>query len=229
MTPDPPPTPPACDAALEYLQRQLDGDAPDLPPAVEAHLEACADCRERFRAAPDLLATLSRLDAPGPPALFTERLIADVRRAGDRRRRLRRWPLAGALAAAVVLAAWLARPRPDTSAPAPAPAAPGLVQDSPRLAGPPELRRRVAEAGEAVAALTQRAAREAVGGGPLALPEVAMPAGLPDWDAALDPAARPLGDARQGLAEGFEPVATSARRAVRLFLRDLPLTDDSRD
>jgi len=43
------------------------------------------------------------------------------------------------------------------------------------------------------------------------------------WEKALDPAAAPLGEARAGLAEGFEPVATSARRAARLFLRDLPL------
>ena len=52
------------------------------------------------------------------------------------------------------------------------------------------------------------------------LPDVAVAA--PTWPD-LEPAAAPLADARQGLAEGFEPLTTSARRAARLFLRDLPL------
>src|SRR5207237_3692237 len=42
---------PACEPALEALQRRLDGDPPHLTPEVETHLTVCADCRERFRLA----------------------------------------------------------------------------------------------------------------------------------------------------------------------------------
>ena len=212
MTPAPHPTPPDCAAALAHLQRQLDGDAPDLPPAVEDHLDACPDCRERFQLAPDLLAAIPRLDSARPSPLFTERLVVALQRDEQDRQRSRRRQLAGALAAAALLAVWLNWPRP--AAPVPA-----VVQDTPRPASV-AWRRSVAEAGEAVVALTQRAAREAVGDGRIVLPE--MPVAASPWPD-LEPAAAPLADARQGLAEGFEPLTTSARRAARLFLRDLPL------
>jgi hypothetical protein len=225
MTPfAPDPTPPACAAALDLLQRQLDGDLPDLTPAVEAHLETCADCRERFQAADDLLTALAVLDGPRPTSLLTERLIVAAQRDLTRRRRLRHWQLAGALAAAVLLAVWVARPRPGVPAPAPTPAPDSLaVARTDPPAEPPELRRSFAEAGEAVVSFTRRAAREAVGDGRLVLPEVPVSTGLAAGPWA--PAAAPLADAGAGLAEGFEPVATSARRAARLFLRDLPLMD----
>jgi hypothetical protein len=214
MTPAPHPTPPACAAALAYLQRQLDGDAPDLPPAVEDHLEACADCRERCQLAPDLLAGLPRLDSPQPSPLFTERLLVALGRDECTRQRSRRRQLAGALAAAALLAVWLNWPRPEVSAPTPT-----FVQNNSRPE-PLEWRRSVTEAGEAMVGLTQRAAREAVGDGRIVLPEV--PLTTQPWPD-LEPAAAPLADARQGLAEGFEPLTTSARRAARLLLRDLPL------
>jgi hypothetical protein len=38
----------------------------------------------------------------------------------------------------------------------------------------------------------------------------------------LDPPAQSLRQAGQGVATGLEPVATSARRAFDLFLRDIP-------
>jgi hypothetical protein len=67
-------------------------------------------------------------------------------------------------------------------------------------------------------ALAQRAAREAVGEVDITLPEV--PVSAQPWQA-LELATAPLADARQGLTEGFEPMVSSARRAMRLFLREV--------
>jgi hypothetical protein len=83
----------------------------------------------------------------------------------------------------------------------------------------PDLRSNFAEAGSALAGLTRRAAAETVDNGRVLVPPVEVPLVL---DIRLEPAARPLDVARQGLSEGFEPVATSARRAVNMFWQDLP-------
>ncbi len=221
--------PPGCAAALDLLQRQLDGDGPDPTPEVEAHLHECASCRGRFLAARDLQIALALAAPVQPTPLQTDRILLAVQRDWHRQRR-RRWLRAGALAAAAVLAVWLAWPRPQVPTPAPpAPQSPDIVQQAP-APEPPPLRQSVTAAGEAMVALTRRAAQTAVGEGRLVLPPVAVP---PDLTAAakdaLDPAARPLGDAGQALANGFEPVATSARRAVTLFWRDLPPLSDVRE
>jgi hypothetical protein len=212
---------------LDFLQRRLDGGGA-MPPVVEAHLTACADCRARFRAAQVLDTALARLAPPAPPALFTERLVAGVQD-DYRRRRLWRWQTAGALAACVALAVWLSWPRPERPAPGPSvPDSPQVVQEGPRPAdAPPTLGQGLAEAGEAVVELTRRAAAEAVGEGRQLLPGVPVPSALsaPPLGPAFDLAAGPLDDARQALTDGFEPVTTSARRAARLFLRDLPLAE----
>jgi hypothetical protein len=47
---------------------------------------------------------------------------------------------------------------------------------------------------------------------------------LPNVDlTAMEPPTRPLREAGEGVSEGLEPVTTSARRAVDLFLRELPM------
>ena len=109
----------------------------------------------------------------------------------------------------------------------PDPEAPQVVREtSPPAPAPPSLRQGFAEAGEAVVALTRRAAAGAVGEGRQLLPEVPVPAALtaPPLGPAFDVAAGPLTDARQALAEGFEPVATSAPPGgPPVPARDLPL------
>ena len=83
-----------------------------------------------------------------------------------------------------------------------------------------------AKAGTAVVGLTRRTVDETVGSSVLlgSVPLNPLPAPA-DWTEAFEPAAQSLGAAREGLAEGLEPVTTSARRAARLFWRDLPLTE----
>jgi predicted anti-sigma-YlaC factor YlaD len=211
--------PTECAAALAVLHRRLDGDAVDVPPAVAAHVAGCADCRGRFAAAGRLAAALEASVLPTPPRLLTERIIAAAIADGRRRARLRHWPLAAAaLAAAVLLALGLSRPSNQQSK---------TVTPGPEIVRgqAPDLRKNLAEAGEAVASLTRRAAAEAVGAGRGLVP--AVPA--PPWPPAIEPTAQPLGDAGVALANGFEPVTTSARRAARLFLRDLPIADAKQD
>lgn len=209
---------PSCAAALAALQSFLDG-APLVPSQeVDRHLATCAECRGRFAAARRMQAVLGRSRFPEPTQLTTERLVETLI-ADRRRRQFFRWAGPFTLAASVLLAVWLlwagwpfagpsTKPAPELARPKPA----ALFRDE--LAG----------AGEAVLALAGRAARESVE--PFAVP-------LPDWDPtlvaaggvteALDPAAAALADAKQGLADGFAPVADSAKRAMNLFHRDLPL------
>ncbi|HEY1380461.1 MAG TPA: hypothetical protein VGF55_26910 [Gemmataceae bacterium] len=215
--PDLPP-PPECAAALDVLHRRLDGETVDLPPAVAAHVAACPDCRGRFAAIDRLTAALTGTQLPPVRPLLTERIVAGALADGRRRQRLRRLPLAVAgLAAAALAAIWLSR-LPSTLSPVtPRPAGPEMVRE--QQPATPNLRREAAEAGQAVASLTRRTAADAVGVGRQLVPAVPTP----PWPPALEPAARPFGDAGQALADGFEPVATSARRAARLFWRDLPL------
>src|SRR5262245_53958587 len=203
---------PTCEPALQALQRRLDGEFPRLAPDVEAHLEICTDCRERFRLARSLIAVFPpRYDAAEPSSIWTERLVGAIV-ADRRRRRIKRLGAAWAMAAAVLATVWLVRPM------APNGTLPVVSNDT----SAPGFRADFAEAGSALAGLTRRAAEETVGQGRVLVPPVEVPLVL---DIRLEPAARPLDRARQGLTDGFEPVATSARRAVSLFWQDLPQVD----
>ncbi len=112
------------------------------------------------------------------------------------------------MAAAVTAAAfWLTQEQPS---------GPNSVRI---VSTPPDFRRDVADAGEAVAALSRRTAADAVEAGRQLIPTVPAP-----WPPALQPPLI-LDGAGAGLADGFEPVATSARRAAQLFWRELPPTE----
>lgn len=195
--------PPPCAAALTVLQRRLDGETVTLSPAEAAHVAACLDCRGRFAAIDQLIAALQRTEPP-VPTLLSERIIRHAIVDSRRRRQLRRWSLAAVgMAAGVAAAVWSAR-------------APAPVPEMARHSSPPDLRQDLTDAGEAVAALTRRAAGDAVDAGRQLVPSV------PPWrPPALEPA-RPFARTGAALADGFEPVATSARRAALLFWRELP-------
>jgi hypothetical protein len=200
------PLKPECAAALDVLNRWLDRETLAVPPDVANHVAACPDCGGRFAASGQLSAALAGDDsAPVPPDL-TERIVADVLFDFRRRRRSRVLSIAGAaLAAGVALAIWLTRPAPPA-------VVPEVVQNT---ASPvSDLRQELADAGEAVAAVTRQAAADAVEAG-----RDLVPAIPPTQPPTLGPV-RPLEDAGTALADGFEPVATSARRAARLFWRE---------
>jgi hypothetical protein len=85
------------------------------------------------------------------------------------------------------------------------------------------LRESASELGEVVAELSNETAEETVGETRRWVSNVPSPT-LPRVDlAAMEPPTQPLREASEGLSEGLEPVTTSARRAVDLFLRELPM------
>jgi hypothetical protein len=226
-----------CRACQAWLQRCLDGEAGGYSAAVERHLRYCPECIALEAAARRLDEGLRLLAPPAPPPGLAGAVAGAVLRdfRARRARRARRWAAAAtALAAALLLSLGLravTSTRPNTDSPAPPVARSG--PEAPPSAAPPRdearavpLRDAVNKAGSAVASLTSRTADEAAGHTRLLLPAVAPPP-LPDLALAgpLEPAVGPLREAGQGVSAGLEPVATSARRAVDLFLRDLPPID----
>jgi hypothetical protein len=86
------------------------------------------------------------------------------------------------------------------------------------------LHRRIEEAGLAVVALTRKTADETVGQTkfllPVSIPHTAV-GDAQELEQALGPPARSLREIQDGMSAGLEPVATSARRAVGFFLREI--------
>jgi predicted anti-sigma-YlaC factor YlaD len=213
-----------CPEAQAWLQCRLDGEAPDGT-GLDAHLAACPACREAHAAAGRLLEGLRRRVAPVPPANLAGRIVLQV--LADRGRRLTRRRLlygaglaAAAMAAAVLLAVWTGLPR----TPAGGDRDSGAEAGVPAREAVPSLQEQVSAASLAVASLTRKAADETVVTTRLLLPEVTLPAAREPEPADPVPvdSARSLQEVRQGVSAGLEPVATSARRALSLFLRELP-------
>jgi len=190
---------PGCDDALAALQRELDGEgAPSSK--VFAHVTRCRVCRERFEAAQMFLAAYP----PKPPAGLADKITLAVR--ADRRQRTYRryFASAAALAACLVLAVRLSWPAASTE-----------------VIAAPTLDDRFADAKSAMLAWTDATAKG------ISLPEDwgATFAAPDNLSATWEPASASLADAGRGLADGFEPIAASAKRAVTLFRRDLPMND----
>lgn len=190
---------PGCLEALDWLQRQLDGSAKSMPASVADHAKTCADCQGRIRAADLLQAALT--DKPKLIRFPSERIVLAVQRDHRKQKAIRWFGVAASLAAALVLAAWLMN-RPA--------AGPQMVQA-------PLLRDAAGDAGNAVVAIGKRAASETLGESRLLVPKVDLP---PVAVTALASAAAPINDAGKGLLDGLEPMASSARRAIGMFVRD---------
>jgi len=208
---------PHCDRCDVWLQEMLDGNEPDG--AVLEHLAGCPACRALYESAVGLRRGLALLPPPEPPASLEDRVVAAV--LSDRRRRARRRHFiirAAALAATVLVVILIAERR----APVPPPPKPVPVVKGPEESGP-SLRQTVSLAGSAVADLTARRVDEALETTRLLWPKV-EPGSLPTMDMAstLEPTAKPLQTATQGVSAGLEPVAGRARRALALFVRDVP-------
>ncbi len=105
----------SCETWRELMAMRLFGDlTPKELTGLDAHLEGCLDCREVARELGETAAMLQFVDrsAVEPTAHvspeLSERVLGDLRRAGERERRRRRtgavsFCLAGAAAAALVL------------------------------------------------------------------------------------------------------------------------------
>jgi hypothetical protein len=203
------PTRPGCEAGQAALHRLLDGEPAWDTPEAAAHRAACVDCREELALARSFAALPAAVVVPAE--LGGKVLQAAV--TASRRRRLYRSAGVGmALAASVLVAVFLAQPTPQT------------VSESRMVARVPEpkntgaaqkpLGESVSEARDAIVALTKRAADETRETSATLLPNPRL-VSTPDMGGGLEP----LTDAQAGAARSVEPIRTSARRALNLFLR----------
>jgi hypothetical protein len=211
------------------LQQWLDGRTRECAPVPSDAPALCPACSDWVAAARRLDRGLRQLTPPAPPPRLADRIVA--RLAGDhRRRRYRLLFAAGAAAAAavVVIAVWhgFHGATPPAPIPVPAPFAKGRPDADPPPAVPVSLRDSVASAGSAVASLTSRTADETMEKTKLLLPVMADPSlSKIDLQRPIAEPTRTLREAGEGVSTTLEPVADSARRAVGLFLRELPPMD----
>lgn len=212
-----------CDDCRRHLQARLDGESA-AEDDLRAHLASCADCRALGTAAHRLRVGLLATAVPTPPAGLADRIVAGVL-ADHRRRRRRRALVVAAAGLAVAASVVLALVLKDRLAPSPS----GFVQNdpgppaNPPAAPPPSLNENMEQATSAVASLARRTADETMSNGQLLVPSV--PLDMPPEEVLgppLESPAQSLREAGQGVVTGLEPVTTSARRALDMFLRDMP-------
>jgi predicted anti-sigma-YlaC factor YlaD len=204
-----------CPEFHEHLQRRLDGLPIADNGALARHLADCPDCRALNAAATRLGDGLRLLPMPVPPVGLSAHIATQVLAERRRSRQLRQvLALAAGLLLAVAVGSYAWRPA--------GPSEVARVQPPDVAPAGPSLQESVAEAGSAVVSLTRRTAAETVEPTRLLWQDfVALPTG-PDagvLEDTLDPPARSLREAGQNVASALEPVTTSARRAVNLFLR----------
>ncbi|MFO0877076.1 MAG: hypothetical protein U0840_06850 [Gemmataceae bacterium] len=218
----------SCRVGEKLLQEHLDGTGSAA--TLASHLESCSACAADQGAIRKLLRGLTLLTPPCPPPDLTDRIVLAVQaqpgtRLASKRPHYEVWALI-ALAASLILAvaAWrFSVTTPGSSndpkqnktftpmAEAPAPPAP--------------LRESVEEARAAVVALTTRTAEETLETTAGLFPPMdARPLDpMPTLPASLEPPLESLMEAGTTVGTTVAPVADSARRAVGLFMRDLPL------
>lgn len=215
-----------CHTSHDLLQRGLDGTAIESPEWNE-HLRHCPECQALVAASRRLKDGLRQLTPPLPPpdlaARIAERVLLDRRRA--RKRQRRRWTVSLALAASLFVVLLLRLDwRGQTSLHPTDNSEATALKEKPRSspADVPTLRESAEELSGAVASLTSQTAEETMGQTRWLVPKMSSPS-LPKVDLeAIEPPTRPLREAGEGVSAGLEPVANSARRAVDLFLRELP-------
>jgi len=214
----------SCRIAHDLLQQSLDGTPVESPEWL-AHLQQCTECRALASAGRRLQDGLRLLTAPLPPPDLAERIVQRVLLARRRARR-RRLATGLALAAGLLLALtlrfnWYGEPRGLDVVP-PEPVAKSTAGSTEQTA--PTLRQSAAELGEVFAELSHETAEETIGQTSRWVSSVPRPLldGFP-IRSTLESPTQPLREAGEGLSEGLEPVAKSARRALDLFLRELPV------
>jgi hypothetical protein len=218
-----------CLECQELIQRCLDGQsAAAVRDDWAVHLMLCPECRDQYATAQCLLDGLCLLPLSRPPAGLLERTCQLILAERVRAARLRRLLIASTMAASFLLACAAvyvgsrAVPIVQTRA-EPAP----LGHSSTPIASL-SLHRSIEEAGLAVVALTRRTADETMGQTKLLLPASLPQASVGDaqeFEQALERPAQSLREIQEGMSAGLERVATSARRAVGFFYREIPAVE----
>jgi hypothetical protein len=200
---------PGCEPARAALHRLLDGEPNWDRPEAAAHRAGCLDCREELVLARRLPGAVTR---PVVPAGLTSRIV-DAAVARHRRDRFLRYGgLGAALAASVLIAVFVVRPARQTITETRSLAKlPGPKDDRP-VTKP--LGESVSEARDALVSLTRRTADETRATSVALVPSPKL-ADAPDSGEGLEP----LADAQVAAGRSVEPIKTSARRALNLFLR----------
>src|ERR1043165_8164626 len=106
-----------CDAVLNTIELIAAGDLP-LDAATTAHLAGCPSCPAALAAARRLEALLRERPVVAPPAQFTERTMARIRRARWRNEQMIDWgfnAVMGAVALALAAAVWIVASRSGLS------------------------------------------------------------------------------------------------------------------
>jgi hypothetical protein len=221
-----------CSEFQNWLQQCLDGETIADAVDIEGHLASCSSCRELRTAAGRFVQVLKAQIGPAPPDRMRDQLVSlaleEIARQQQAHKRWnRRLGITAALAAGLLLAVLLGRSWWQTNVnvkPVPSPESVVAKEEkSTPVEGHPSLN--IQEAGSALVALVNRTADETVGQSRVLLPQGVSAPTLPaseDWQPALEPGAESLREAQEGVALGFEPVTSSARRAVNLFLREIP-------
>jgi hypothetical protein len=209
-----------CSEFHDLMQRRLDGETLAESGEVAAHVAACPHCRAWQATLCRLETGLKSLTRPIQSVDLTENIVARViadQRALRRRRFVVRTAVAIAAAVLVVvlIGQQLGRPQPK------APENSGLAEVPPNPppipepgTEPPSLR----ESMNSVAQLTLHGADETVRS---FLPEA--PANQPN-PSPLTSSVASLREAGNSVTTGLEPVTGSAKRALNLFLREIPPT-----
>ncbi len=228
-----------CAECRSLVQQEADGEELLARSSLEQHLRACPACRT-FQAGLQRLAEVARQAPPArPSAEFRTRLLDAV--LADRLQPTpppepapwaRPWSLLLALAASLLVGLGLWLWGTGGAAPQPEPDLVEAVQPAPESVGATaNLSDSVREAGSASTALVARMADAVVERTREILPSVPTPtlpslAGIDPMTPIVEPPGRTLVQAGQAVAEGFQPVTDSARRAFDLFLRELPQPPD---
>ncbi|AMV24886.1 hypothetical protein VT84_10845 [Gemmata sp. SH-PL17] len=230
-----------CRAAVNSIQRALDGDVSPDALDTDPHFSVCATCRERLRAARVVLAVLAAPSEPVTESVgFTDRVLHAVHedRHTQTRQRIYKVAACAALAAAVLLAVFaLTNPAqksehppgmwlPDETAKrpelAPEPRAKVSVPSQP----PVHIGTEVAKAGQvlrdAPKPITESVAIAPklidVLATPFTKPTPAAPMGMEE---VLEPARRSISELPEAARLSLEPVTETAQKAFSRLLRDV--------
>lgn len=236
----------SCQALRAWYQQQLDQNQytpphtssllMEVPENFRSHLAKCPQCREYQAGFALLRRGLTLLTPPPPPPHLKQQLVRAVmqrKRGQSQFRRRLSYGLAAAALVAITFGVQLYWPMPGTEK---QPGGGGLARrlaptevqkpTQPPSPGRPRetLGDSVAEASSVVASLTNRTADQTVGTTRMFLPEVpSLSASGPVEPGSLPATTPPFREAGQGVSAGLAPVTDSARRALGLFLRDIPM------